>query len=378
MKRLKGKSFIVVALLFSTFFIFLESYASAYTVQTGTVITNTSLNVRENPGNDAPVIGQLQSGAKIEYVDVGYDWVRITYNGKAGYLNSLFIKGNRPTSQATGHQAESHQTTSHQPPAVSGVNVGKVTAKNGLIVRAQASTNSAMLGKIDYGSMVEYRISTDGWGQITYNGQRAFIDTSYLSGSTSNESISGSTSNESKTVDQQAAVTGTISRVVIDPGHGGRDPGAKGNGLIEKNITLLFAKQIKKSLQENGIEVYLTRSSDEYVYLQERANIADSFQADLFLSIHANAHENSLIRGMEIHSFAPSNIAVKLENQFRDLPNAVYRGHYDSNFYVLRNTSTPSLLIELGYVSNQADAALLQSQQFQIQVGEAVRRALQH
>jgi N-acetylmuramoyl-L-alanine amidase len=369
---LKGKSFIVVALLFSTFFFFLESYASAYTVQTGTVITNTSLNVRENPSNDAPVIGQLQSGAKVEYVDVGYDWVRITYNGKAGYLNSLFIKENRPTSQAMSHQATSHQAT-----AVSGVNVGKVTAKNGLIVRTQASTDSAMLGKIDYGSKVEYRISTGGWGQITYNGQQAFIDTSYLSGSTSNENISGATSNESKSVDQQAAVTGTISRVVIDPGHGGRDPGARGNGLIEKNITLLFAKQIKKSLQENGIEVYLTRSSDEYVYLQERANIADSFQADLFLSIHANGHENSLIRGMEIHSFAPNNIALKLENQFRDLPNAVYRGHYESNFYVLRNTSTPSLLIELGYVSNQADAALLQSQQFQIQVGEAVRRALQ-
>ncbi|MBU8595037.1 SH3 domain-containing protein [Alkalihalobacillus clausii] len=257
---MKGKSFIVVALLFSTFFFFLESYAFAYTVQTGTVITNTSLNVRENPSNDAPVIGQLQSGAKIEYVDVGYDWVRITYNGKAGYLNSLFIKENRPTSQATSHQATSHQAT-----AVSGVNVGKVTAKNGLIVRTQASTDSAMLGKIDYGSKVEYRISTGGWGQITYNGQRAFIDTSYLSGSTSNENISGATSNENKSVDQQAAVTGTISRVVIDPGHGGRDPGARGNGLIEKNITLLFAKQIKKSLQENGIEVYLTRSSDEYV-----------------------------------------------------------------------------------------------------------------
>ncbi|PTL22979.1 hypothetical protein DA802_10240 [Shouchella clausii] len=377
MKRLKGKSFIVVALLFSTFFFFLESYAFAYTVQTGTVITNTSLNVRENPSNDAPVIGQLQSGAKIEYVDIGYDWVRITYNGKAGYLNSLFIKENRPTSQATSHQATSHQATSHQATAVSGVNVGKVTAKNGLIVRTQASTDSAMLGKIDYGSKVEYRISTGGWGQITYNGQRAFIDTSYLSGSTSNENISGATSNENKSVDQQAAVTGTISRVVIDPGHGGRDPGARGNGLIEKNITLLFAKQIKKSLQENGIEVYLTRSSDEYVYLQERANIADSFQADLFLSIHANGHENSLIRGMEIHSFALNNIALKLENQFRDLPNAVYRGHYESNFYVLRNTSTPSLLIELGYVSNQADAALLQSQQLQIQVGEAVRRALQ-
>lgn len=368
---MKGKSFIVVAFL-SLFFFFMESYASAYTVQTGTVITNTSLNVREKPSNDAPVIGQLQSGAKIEYVDVGHDWVRITYNGKAGYLSSLFIRENRPTSQTTSHQA-----TSHQPTIVSGVNVGKVTARSGLMVRTQASANSTILGKLDYGSKVEYRNSTDGWGQITYNGQRAFIDISYLSGSTSNESLSGSTSNESESVDQQADVTGTISRVVIDPGHGGRDPGASGNGLIEKNITLVFAKQIEKALKENGIDVYLTRSTDEYKYLQERANMADSFQADLFLSIHANGHENSLIRGMEIHSFAPSNIAAKMENQFRNLPNAVFRGHYQSDFYVLRNTSTPSLLIELGYVSNQADAVLLQSQQFQIQVGEAVRRALQ-
>lgn len=82
-----------------------------------------------------------------------------------------------------------------------------------------------------------------------------------------------------------------IKKIVIDAGHGGKDSGAVGNGLYEKNITLILAKYVQSYLEDNytGHEVKLTRSTDVFVELSERANIANKFDADVFISNHVNA-----------------------------------------------------------------------------------------
>jgi N-acetylmuramoyl-L-alanine amidase len=90
-------------------------------------------------------------------------------------------------------------------------------------------------------------------------------------------------------------------RVVIDPGHGGKDPGARGRGLVEKDVVLNVSKHLAARLRGDGIEVFLTRRDDRFLSLEERTAIANSQNADLFLSVHANASPNTALRGVEIY-----------------------------------------------------------------------------
>src|SRR5436305_3631397 len=93
-----------------------------------------------------------------------------------------------------------------------------------------------------------------------------------------------------------------VSRIVIDPGHGGHDPGARGKSITEAELVLDIALRIEKLLQKvEGTEVILTRHTDEFVPLQERTAIANREGADLFLSIHANASPNPSARGIETY-----------------------------------------------------------------------------
>src|SRR5205085_9400969 len=91
----------------------------------------------------------------------------------------------------------------------------------------------------------------------------------------------------------------TVSRIVIDPGHGGHDPGARGKSITEAELVLDIALRIEKLLQKvEGTEVILTRHTDEFVPLQERTAIANREGADLFLSIHANASPTASAHGV--------------------------------------------------------------------------------
>src|SRR5262249_30496144 len=92
-----------------------------------------------------------------------------------------------------------------------------------------------------------------------------------------------------------------VSRVVIDPGHGGHDPGAKGKGVNEAELVLDVALRLEKLLQKAGTEVILTRRTDDFIPLQERPAIANREGADLFLSIHANASPGGTGRGIETY-----------------------------------------------------------------------------
>jgi N-acetylmuramoyl-L-alanine amidase len=95
-----------------------------------------------------------------------------------------------------------------------------------------------------------------------------------------------------------------MSRIVLDAGHGGHDSGATGNGLREKDLCLDIVKRIERQLKQyEGANVRLTRSNDTFVTLTERANIANNFNADLFVSVHINAFTNTTANGFETFRF---------------------------------------------------------------------------
>jgi len=209
-----------------------------------------------------------------------------------------------------------------------------------------------------------------------------------------------------------------VSRVVIDPGHGGHDPGAKTNGLTEAELVLDVALRLEHLLaKQDGFEVVLTRRVDTFVPLEERTAIANREGADLFLSIHANASTNSAARGIETYFLnltanpdaemvaARENAAssrsmnqlpdivkaIALNNKIhesRDFASMVQNslhsqlektdasvrnlGVKQAPFMVLLGATMPSVLAEISFITNKQDAAMLKTEKYRQRIAEAL------
>lgn len=150
-------------------------------------------------------------------------------------------------------------------------------------------------------------------------------------------------------------------KICIDPGHGGTDSGSIGVGSIyEKNINLAVAKLLNEELKVQGFDTMMIRTSDATKSLPERTSAANKFGANSFISLHCNWSESSSPHGTQTYIYKFNGEAEKLANkiQARLQPmNGVSKWERveDDNFYVLRNTVMPAILIELGFISNAAD-----------------------
>jgi N-acetylmuramoyl-L-alanine amidase len=208
------------------------------------------------------------------------------------------------------------------------------------------------------------------------------------------------------------------ARIVIDPGHGGHDPGAKARGLAEAELVLDIAQRLEKLLaKQPGVEVVLTRRTDAFVSLEERTDIANREGADLFLSIHANASADAGARGIETYFLnfaanpeaeavaarenagAAKNMrhlpeivkAIALNNKIdesRDFAGAVQvslherlrkankdvknLGVKQAPFMVLIGATMPSVLAEISFITNRQESALLKTEKYRDQIAEAL------
>ncbi|MGI0483135.1 N-acetylmuramoyl-L-alanine amidase [Geminocystis sp. CENA526] len=164
--------------------------------------------------------------------------------------------------------------------------------------------------------------------------------------------------------------------VIIDPGHGGKDPGAVGvNSLQEKHVVLTISQQVASILEQQGIQVRMTRNSDYFVSLQERSAMANRLRADVFVSIHANSAGAGKpeVSGYETYYF--QNGRALAETIHRNVIRRVDvrdRRVKQARFYVLRASNMPSALVETGFVTGIEDAAKLSNPTFQRQMSEAI------
>ncbi len=217
----------------------------------------------------------------------------------------------------------------------------------------------------------------------------------------------------------------TIKTIVIDPGHGGKDPGAIGKfyKLKEKDIALDVAKRLKRSLSGAGIKVYLTRSRDVFIPLWKRVDFANKKGANLFISIHANASWYRKAKGFEVYYLsdatddnakalaAAENAVVKFENgsmdrynmdtnaiawdlkftenriESKELANYLtkaVKGKISlrknpvkgARFLVLKNTEMPAILVEVGFVSNRKEEALLRTSSHRDKIAQRLARGV--
>lgn len=143
--------------------------------------------------------------------------------------------------------------------------------------------------------------------------------------------------------------------VIIDPGHGGKDKGAYWYGISEKTLTLDVAKKVEALLRSKGIKVLMTRKSDQYVSIQDRASIANNHSDAIFVSIHFNAHTNSSVKGIETFylSSKGKKLASSIQSRLARRINTRNRGSKKYHYAVLRKTRGVAALVECGFISNR-------------------------
>ncbi|MEG3859515.1 N-acetylmuramoyl-L-alanine amidase [Microcoleus sp. herbarium12] len=168
--------------------------------------------------------------------------------------------------------------------------------------------------------------------------------------------------------------------VAIDPGHGGRDPGAVGiGGIQEKEIVLDISYQVARLLEQQGVQVVMTRTDDSEIDLEPRVSLASRVNAALFVSIHANAINMSRpdISGIETYYFdSGEDLARVIHASILDGTGAKDRRVRQARFYVLRKSAMPSVLLEVGFVTGAEDAARLSDPAYRSQMAASIARGI--
>jgi N-acetylmuramoyl-L-alanine amidase len=371
------------------------------------------LNVRSGPNTSYSIIGKLTNGEKIEIIEVKQGWYKISFDQGNGWVASDFVN-------ETGASTET--PTSETP------NKKKVKVSTTILnVRSSSSLDADVIDKLAQGDVIEV-IKQDGeWYEISYEGKQGWIanwlveevndslinqpTVTILNEGTNLRSGPGldfgviSRVNQGDTFDvigtegewfqivlddgKTAYVAGWIvsaegvpnverqtihtylkgKRIVIDPGHGGKDNGATGLHFktIEKVVNLQLSSLLKAKFEAAGSTVSMTRTSDRFVSLQNRVDLSINEKSDIFLSIHHNTHHNTKINGTITYFYT--------DKEDRKLANLIQgelvknNGLNDlkarkGNFFVLRENPQLGVLIELGFLTNYNDELTIRQNKF--------------
>lgn len=168
--------------------------------------------------------------------------------------------------------------------------------------------------------------------------------------------------------------------ICIDAGHGGIDPGAVNGKYLEKTAVLSIAKKIGILLEGAGAKIIYTRNADKYMELGERCQVANKAKADYFISVHLNAAVAKSANGIETFAYTTTGTAYKLASTVQKkliaATGAANRGAKSANYQVLRETKMPAILIETGFISNDAECMALFKDGYQNIIAEAVANAV--
>lgn len=172
--------------------------------------------------------------------------------------------------------------------------------------------------------------------------------------------------------------------IVIDAGHGGGDPGMVSGKVLEKDINLSITKKLQTYLEEGGATVLVTRLDDSSLAdsksgdMNRRKLTANTSKADIFVSIHQNSYTSASVRGAQVFYFNESDNSKKLaaciQKQLKDFvdPSNKFQPKPNSNYYVLRQTAMPAVIVECGFLSNGAERKKLTQEEYQEKIAWAV------
>lgn len=235
-----------------------------------------------------------------------------------------------------------------------------------LNVRKGPSTEYTRVGSLPSGTNVNAAYEVGNWMYVKSSNVEGFVSKSYLKNNKSEEISKNKT-------------------IVIDPGHGGTDGGSTEFGLIEKDVTLSVAKHLKGFLDKSPFNVVLTRETDKSLSLKERVDIAKKNKADTFVSIHNNAFDKESANGTETYYYKTLSrnrsteselLATFIQKRLVEEWQLTDRGVKHGNFHVIRETSMPAVLVELGFITNKKDHQKLKSDYWRKVAAEAIYKGI--
>lgn len=347
-RRLSRKLFTLIVLTFiivSSFAVYGLFSSNRLTVQAQT------LNVRRGPDLSYSVLEQAAAGDSFNILAEENQWLKIRLdNNEIGWVPRWQVNpdSENPVSQSTA-----------------------VITTETADLRSEAHTESEAIAQLTLGDEVVVLFTENGWSQVSFGEQIAWI------------------SNDNLVTDTQAATEANLvdvervpiseATIVLDPGHGGDDPGAVTPHFYEKQINLETAQRLFYRLQETGANVILTRHDDSNVSLADRANISNVNQADAFISFHYDSTEvrNSKTGTTTYYYDEQDSPLARTVNAYLVEQGILENngvGH--GNYQVLRDNKQPSILVELGYLNHDHDVRVVNSEQYQSTIVEALYQAL--
>ena len=171
--------------------------------------------------------------------------------------------------------------------------------------------------------------------------------------------------------------------IVVDPGHGGEDPGKVGiNDVLEKDLNLQIAKKVKKLLEEAGIKIVMTRTNDKVPDakkedLNQRVQLINETKPKLALCIHQNSYPDAKIKGAQVfyHTITPEaeDVASIVQEQLRTVdPTNTRQIKENDTYFMLKNTQVPTIIVECGFLTNPDEAAKLTQEDYQDKLAQAI------
>ncbi|MCA1318798.1 SH3 domain-containing protein [Bacillus tianshenii] len=403
------------------------------TPRSATIITD-GLNIRSEPSTQSKVLGTLSNGTVVDVLSQKSGWLKISFEGETGWIHSDYAdlhtdSGNEAPSKKKG---SSSATIS-----VSGLNVRNEPNLNGKIIdQISQGTDVTIISERNNWCEIEYANGNTGWvagwflerkslsanpgnGNVTGDGSIIILDNGtnirsepsttakvvYRANEGETFSIKGlendwykielsdgttayvagwivTTKGQSPTITRAGSEQYLRNKViVIDPGHGGKDVGAIGvQGTYEKDLTLRTSRLLQDKLKAAGATVYLTRQNDSFVSLPARARTANHHGADVFISVHYDSIEDSSVTGTTTFYYggADQQLADSVHQSLIQLTNLRDRNVRQENYLVLRENMQPSLLLELGYISNRGEELTILSSDFQERAATGIYQGLAH
>lgn len=357
---MKVRHHTVFLLSFMLLFFFIFVTASFAESQQAYEVGTTNLNVRNAPSHDAEVVGHLQPGERVEAFREQHGWVQTYYEGEVVWVASQYlspVRGDDATS-ATHTNEEEVQVTA------SGVNI-----------RSGPGTENSIIGAATSGDTYQLIESSGDWVKVLLSsGHEGWIAANLTNQTQGSEAVE-QTSNVSNANGSLAGYN-----IVLDPGHGGKDPGSIGfNGVYEKDLINSTTDKVASYLRETGANVILTRKSDAYVSLDDRILISNTYQTDAFVSIHYNAFPVPIVRGTSTYYYAggeDKSLAHHIQSSLTAMNSVYDRGIRQGDYKVLRENSDLAVLIELGFITNPDELQSMQTSEFQNEAAEAITNGL--
>ena len=344
---------------------FIYSSTSAEAASSTITVNTDSLNVRSEPILDGEFMTSIHMGEKYPYIKKEGEWIQISLpNGKKGWVADYLVLVNE--------SEEVNKTTDSVQPGNESTFSSKqiYITHNGTNIRKNPNTLSTILTRANQGDAFEAISFENDWYEIKLqNGQTGYVAGWVITENRSQvENKKTSTSSDENLNQQGLEQYLRGKKIVIDPGHGGKDNGTTGvHGTLEKNITMETATRLFNKLKAAGADVVLTRVQDEYISLPARVSTSSYFDADAFISIHYDSFSEGT-EGATTFFYHPwqKELAISIHSSLMNQTDITDRGVRKGDYYVIRENRQNAVLVELGFLSNPIEEILVTSQQYQV------------